>query len=75
MTQPIMKTHMEQAKTMARARMVVDAVLELRLVEPFQPAGSTDVSNWTAVGVEVGKDDGEVVGWGCAADVLAVELG
>ena len=69
----MMKTHMEPAKTMARARMVVDAV-ELRVDPLFQPAGSTEVSNTTVEGVEVGMGDGEELGGGCTAEVLAVEL-
>lgn len=48
-----MKTHIEPAKTIARARMMVDSVLELGEVASFQPAGRADVSNAAVVEVEV----------------------
>lgn len=59
---------------MARARMMVVSVVELRLDPLSQPAGSADVSNCIGegVGAEVGVE--EVLGCEGMSEVLVVEL-
>lgn len=66
-----MKTHIEPASAMARARMVVDLVAEDVLDALSQPAGSTEVSNSVEMNGEVGMG-----GWDelvCVGRELEVE--
>ena len=50
------KRHIEPAKKIARAKMMVDSVLDFWVVMLFQPAGSTDVSKLLVEGVDVGTE-------------------
>jgi hypothetical protein len=55
-----MNIHIDPAKTIARARIVVDAVFWPELLVDIQPAGSTDESSTTGVGVTLSMLDCEL---------------